>query len=159
MIYYSPPHVVHYAYANACGVGDVERLWMKLSPHVYVIERRLSSDDMLELVHAKLTLVRNGKVERVSVKEIYKPVYLGNTVEGTDHADFLDKQLEPERDWPQPHSWWLRLDLVAASERIRFPALAAKINMTEAFGIGELRELYSYDGFGFSLRDKLWGRE
>lgn len=156
-IRYSPPHVVHAAYAQSCFVANIEDLWMKLSHEVYVIEQRLSAELMESLQSALLTLSHEGTVKRVDLKTLYKPVYFGKMVEQMPGYD--NPVAEPTREGQGPTSWWLRLDLVEPSERIRFPALPAKVNMTEWFNLGEHRELYSYDGFGFTLRDNYWGRD
>lgn len=156
-IHYSPPHVVHEAYARSCvGKGNIEALWTKLSHEVYVIERRLSNMEMAQVCeYATLTrLTEKGEVIRINATALYDPVYAGRMVDDLfiDYVAALDYDAEP-------HSWWLKVELVDAGERIRFPALPSKVNVKEGLDMGELRELYSYDGFGFKLRDEKWGRQ
>lgn len=158
-IHYSPPHVVHEAYARACvgPKGNPQGLWVKMSNDVYVIERRLSDTEMEDLEEINVTIPHNGSARRVSVKDIYKPVWFGELLKSM--PGWQDIVGEAPTEAAEPLAWWLRVDLVEASERIRFPMLPAKVNMMEWRDMGELRELYSYDGFGFTLRDKEWGRE
>lgn len=156
-IKYSPPHVVHFAYAQSCVGPNIEDMWMKLSNEVYVIEQRLEPFVIDNLSLASFTLNKNGTIKRVGVKDLYKPVYFGQLLK--EMPGWQDTVGEPSSMGPEPIAWWLRLDLVDPSERIRFPALPAKVNMTEWRNMGELRELYSFDGFGFTLRDQEWGRQ
>lgn len=159
-IQYSPPHVVHAAYARSCvGIrGDIEKIWSKLSHEVYVIERRLDALEFATLDGiASLTLDTKDGVKRVGLRDLYKPVYFGEYLR--EIPGWQTHVGEKPREDSGPVSWWVRVDLVVPSERIRFPALPEKVNQTEWFNMGELRELYSYDGFGFSLRDAAWGRE
>lgn len=155
-IQYSPPHVVQFAYARAC-VENVEDLWVRLSNEVYVIERRLDAVLFESLKDTKLTLNVKGVINDVGLEDLYAPIYFGAMIPELPGWD------NPVSAKPRPDSgpvaWWLQVDLVAPSERIRFPMLAAKVNMTEWMQMGELRELYSYDGFGFTLRDNTWGRD
>jgi hypothetical protein len=135
-----------------------------MAPNVWVIERRLTAMEMLLLGDFEVRLTRLTSfvykvAERraVTVKDLYKPVWLGGPVWAGKSA--LDFKGEPTRPDAMPYSFWLRIDLVEPSERIRFPALPASVNYKEGLDMGDLRELYSWDGNSFKLRDGAWGRE
>jgi hypothetical protein len=158
-IHYSPPHVVHAAYARSCaGIRDMETIWTKVAANVYVIERRFDHEMMERLSSVVVTHNYRGSIRNVDLMTLYKPVYFGELLRSMPGwQDYVGKEKAPEG--VKPVSWWLNMEFVEPGERIRFPALPAKINMTEWIHQGELRELYSYDGFGFTLRDSAWGRE
>jgi hypothetical protein len=157
-IHYSPPHVVHVTYARTCaGIRDIETIWTKVAADVYVIEQRFDHEMMERLASVVVTHNYRGFIRNVDLRTLYKPVYFGELLRSMPGwQDYLD---EPSVEGTKPVSWWLNIEFVEPSERIRFPALPTKINMTEWINSGELRELYGYDGFGFTLRDERWGRE
>lgn len=158
MSIYFPPHVVNDAYVRSFGLSDPSRLYRLMAPGVWVIERRLSDDEMVQVGLFDVTkLDTYGRVQPIKVQSLYKPVYVSKLIDVKDQiVDFSDERAS---EGIAPHSWWLDLSQVAPSERIRFPALAAKMSMKECFDLGELRELYRWDGTGFRLRDEAWGRE
>jgi hypothetical protein len=150
-----PPHVVSEAFARSIGIADPSRLYIKMAPNVWVIERRLSNDEMLLLGDFDVYIESVGR-KAVLIRDLYKPVYAGNSF-ADGFPDYLGEP-HPASDG-QPVSWWLRPELIAPSERIRFPQLASKINWKEGLDLGDLRELYSWNGLQFVLRDEAWGRE
>jgi hypothetical protein len=165
----APPFVVNEAYARSCGLRDPSALWVRMAPGVWVIEQRLSHEEFLMIAEVAMLTFDDGRtVKGVKVADLYKPVYGGREIfEGV--FDFLgaplpvpstltQERIEAAQVSSDPVAWWLRIDLVPASERIRFPALPAKINMKEGLDLGDMRELYSWDGTGFKLRDEVWGR-
>jgi hypothetical protein len=159
----SIPHVVNESYVRSIGLRDPSRLYVLMAPNVWVIERRLTAMEMLLLGDFEVRLTRltsrlQGRgTPAVTVKDLYKPVWLGGPVWAGKSA--LDFKGEPTRPDATPYSFWLRIDLVEPSERIRFPALPASVNYKEGLDMGDLRELYSWDGNSFKLRDGAWGRE
>jgi hypothetical protein len=159
----SIPHVVNESYVRSIGLRDPSRLYTLMAPNVWVIERRLTAMEMLLLGDFEVRLTRltsrlQGRgAPAVTVKDLYKPVWLGGPVWAGKSA--LDFKGEPTRPDAMPYSFWLRIDLVEPSERIRFPALPASVNYKEGLDMGDLRELYSWDGNSFKLRDGAWGRE
>jgi hypothetical protein len=165
MSIHHPPHVVNESYVRSIGLRDPSRLYTLMAPNVWVIERRLSAMEMLLLEDFEVTRSRlvipsrpsSGEIRAVKVKDLYKPVWLGGPVWAGKSA--LDFKGEPTRPDAMPYSFWLRIDLVEPSERIRFPALPASVNYKEGLDMGDLRELYSWDGNSFKLRDGTWGRE
>jgi hypothetical protein len=160
-----PPHVVSDAYARSIGIADPSRLYTLMAPNVWVIERRLTATEMLllgdfDVAKARLTPsgLAGGEIRAATVKDLYKPVWVGGPV-WDDGKSALDFKGEPTRPDNFPYSYWLRIDLVEPSERIRFPALPVKVNYKEGLDMGDLRELYSWDGNSFKLRDEAWGRD
>jgi hypothetical protein len=136
-----------------------------MAPNVWVIEQRLGMTDMLMLADFEVTLAKvtpygvpGTEVKRVKVRDLYNPVWMGGPIwdDGKSVLDFKGSPTpHPEAT---PYSYWLKMELVAPSERVRFPELAAKINYKEGVDLGDTRELYSWDGTGFKLRDEAWGR-
>lgn len=161
-IHYSPPHVVHSAYANSTGLKDISKLYVRMAANVYVMEQRLSADDMLMMNTVGVTLRELAFVKEANLTDLYKPVWKGAKIKGPGNTgDVDDYRGMPghSTETDPPFSWWLRLSLVEASERARFPMLPAKINMKEWLDMGTIGELYSWDGTGFKLRETDWGRE
>jgi hypothetical protein len=113
--------------------------YTRMARNVYVLDQRIDAE-----LWAKLP---------EPIKEVYEPVYLDLPISGSETPDFTDKPLGA------PHAYWIRVEKVPASERIRYPMLAPKCNYSEGIGLGDLRELYSWDGLGFKLRDPKWGRD
>jgi hypothetical protein len=154
---YHPPHVVHDAYVRTFGLRDPTRLYTRMAPNVWVMERRLINDEMLLLGDFTATIETvPGKVHSIDIRALYKPVFLGNDL-GNGVFDYLEEPHPASNG--VPYSWWLRPELVAASERIRYPALPTKMNLKEGIDAGDLRELYSWEGLAFKLRDEGWGRD
>jgi hypothetical protein len=87
------------------------------------------------------------------IQEVYEPVYADLPISGADIPDFTNKEMGA------PHAYWICVEKVPASERIRYPMLPAKVNYKEGVDMGELRELYCWDGLGFKLRDPKWGKD
>jgi hypothetical protein len=154
---YHPPHVVHDAYARSIGISDPSRLYTLMAPNVWVMEKRLGMTEMLLIGDFIATIQDGPSVRSIDIRALYKPVWMGGPV-WDDGKSALDFKGEPPYAEAQPYSYWLRIDLVDPSERIRYPALAASTSYREGLDLGDLRELYSWDGLSFRLRDEVWGR-
>jgi hypothetical protein len=156
MSIYHPPFVVNDAYARSSGLSDPSVLWTLMAPGVWVMEKRLSNDEFMMISQvATLTHEDKDKINGAKVADFYRPCYKIGMIEAVGVLDFSN--VSARTDDAPPVSWWLRVDLVPASERVRYPALPSKINMTEGLDLGDVRELYSWDGTGFKLRDPAWG--
>src|SRR4051812_48450765 len=104
-----------------------------MAPGVWVIEQRLSNEQFLMIAEVAMLTFDDGRtVKGVKVADLYKPVYGGREIfEGV--FDFLDapppvpstltqERIEAVQTSSDPLSWWLRIDLVPAADRIRFSA-------------------------------------
>jgi hypothetical protein len=147
-----PPFVVSNDYARSSGLRDPSVLWRLMAPNVWVIETRLSDDEFQMISQVALLSGDVASISEPKVANLYRPVYQHGTLQDSDIPEYADTGAGPV-------AWWLRIDIVPPSERARFPMLAPKINRMEGLDLGELRELYSWDGTGFKLRVPAWGRE
>jgi hypothetical protein len=163
---YAPPHVANESYVRALGLKDPGQLYTKMADNVWLLDKRLTDPEMV-MLDATVRLTIDGPypagVREVRVSELYRPVYVIGFLFNDGTQDFgniagMVKDAEPAlaRINATPISWWLRLDLMDPAERVRYPEMAEKVNMKEGFDLGDGRELYSWDGSGFKLRELDW---
>jgi hypothetical protein len=119
-----PPHVVSQEVLQRLvdERPEAKDAYKQVTPQLFILEARIEPKTYAVLPH--------------EIKDQYAPIFRSKS----NQQNFSRHPLDPNSH--EPFAWWLRLETVPESERVRYPTLRRKITPIEADALLEFSELY-----------------